>query len=184
MLQRTIRAGFSVLYVLADAWFGCKENILCSLDNDLIGIFQMKRGNMTYMLNKKSYAASQLYAKVQRQIKSINSKARYQTASFVVSLNLQTDPKKPDHWVKLRLVFSAPVREHSSDTWVLFLCTDATLKGIKILEVYALRLSIEDYFKEITDAIDQTVESFLKEALQISTEYVAAQLKVEEFGYL
>ena len=274
MLQRAIRAGFSALYVLADAWFGCKENILCCLDNDLIGIFQMKRGNMTYRLNKKSYTASQLYAKVQRQMKPINSKARYKTASLVVSLNLQTDPKKPDHWVKVRLVFSAPVREHSSDTWVVFLCTNVTLKDTKILEVYALRWSIEVYFKEIkqnlgflkeqsgryelayasvhlsairylllfeamlrngqldygqirdrqsgqlqtltyasllwhlfraliegaleglvqelgsrviekiTDAINQTVESFLKDALQISPEYVAAQLKAEEFGYL
>jgi hypothetical protein len=27
MLQRALRAGFSAAYVLADAWFGCKENI-------------------------------------------------------------------------------------------------------------------------------------------------------------
>ena len=48
MLERAVRAGFRALYVLADAWFGCKENILCCLDNNRIGIFQMKRGNMSY----------------------------------------------------------------------------------------------------------------------------------------
>jgi len=34
MLQRALRAGFTASYVLADAWFGCKENIGCCLDNN------------------------------------------------------------------------------------------------------------------------------------------------------
>jgi hypothetical protein len=33
-------------------------------------------------------------------------------------------------------------------------------------------------------AIDQTVEGFLNQALQISPEQIAAQLKAEELGYL
>ena len=47
----------------------------------------------------------------------INSKARYKTASLVVSINLQTQTQQPAHWVEVRLVFSAPVRECSADTW-------------------------------------------------------------------
>ena len=274
MLQRAVRAGFSARYVLADAWFGCKENILCCLENDLIGIFQMKRGNMAYQHRGANYTASQLYAQVQRRMRPINSKARYKTASLVVRLNLQTDPKQPAHWVQVRLVFSAPVRECPADTWVVFLCTEVTLNDANILEVYALRWSIEVYFKEIkqnlgflkeqsgryelayasvhlsairylllfeamlrngqldygqvrdrqtgqlqaltyasllwqlfraliegaleglvqdlgrkviqkiTDAIDQTVEAFLNDALQISPEQVSAHLKAEELGYL
>jgi len=38
--------------------------------------------------------------------------------------------------------------------------------------------------KKVLGAIDQTVESFLNEALQISPEQVAVQLKAEELGYL
>ena len=172
------------------------------------------------------------------------------------------------------MVFSAPVRSRSADTWVIFLCTDVTLSDAKILEVYALRWSIEVYFKEIKQhlgflkeqsgryqlayasvhlaamrylllfeamlrsghlsygelrdresgrlqiltyaallwhlfraliegaldglvrelgrktvkrvlaAIDQTVEGFLNDALQISPEQVAVQLKAENLGYL
>ena len=174
----------------------------------------------------------------------------------------------------MRLVFSAPVRQCTADTWVVFLCTDVTLTDSKILQVYALRWSIEVYFKEIkqhlgflkeqsgryelayasvhlsairylllfeamlrngqldygqirdrqtgqletltyasllwqlfraliegaleslvqdfgrqviqkiTASIDQTVEAFLNEALQISPAQVSAQLKAEELGYL
>ena len=38
--------------------------------------------------------------------------------------------------------------------------------------------------KKILAAIDQTVESFLEDALQISAAQVAVQLKAEELGYL
>ena len=158
MLQRALRAGFRAKYVLADAWFGCKENIGCSLDNKLVGIFQMKRGNLAYQYNKRNYTASQLYAKVQRRMKPKNRKARYKTASLAVRMNLEVDDRRPARWVKVRLVFSAPVRAGSTDTWVLFLCTDMTLSDAKILEVYALRWSIEVYFKEIKQNL-----GFLKE---------------------
>jgi hypothetical protein len=75
-----------------------------------------------------------------------------------VSLNLATEESQPAHWVEVRLVFSAPVRARSADTWVVFLCTDLTLGDAKILEVYALRWSIEVYFKEIKQNL-----GFLKE---------------------
>ena len=85
-------------------------------------------------------------------------RARFKTASLVVSLNLATEPSHPPRWAEVRLVFSAPVRARSSDTWVVFLCTDVALSDAKILEVYALRWSIEVYFKEIKQHL-----GFLKE---------------------
>jgi hypothetical protein len=274
MLQRALRAGFSACYVLADAWFGCKENIACCLDHELVGIFQMKRGLLGYPYRGRTYTASQLYAMVQRRMRPQNRRARFKTASLIVSLNLETDERQPARWVEIRLVFSAPVRARSTDTWVVFLCTDVKLSDAKILEVYALRWSIEVYFKEIKQhlgflkeqsgryqlayasvhlaalrymllfeamlrggqlsygevrdresgrlqtltyaallwqlfraliegaldglirdlgrkvikkvlaAIDQSVEGFLNDALQISPQQVSVQLKAEELGYL
>jgi len=274
MLQRALRAGFTACYVLGDAWFGCKENIACCLENNLRAIFQMKRGLLAYRYHGRDYTVYQLYGMVQRRLRPQNRRARFKTASLIVSLNLATDDRQPANWVEVRLVFSAPVRATSADTWVVFLCTDAKLSEPKILEVYALRWSIEVYFKEIKQnlgflkeqsgryqlayasvhlaalrylllfeamlrggqlsygeirdresgrlqtltyaallwqlfraliegaleglvrdlgqkiikkvlaAIDQTVEEFLNEALQISPQQVAAQLKAEELGYL
>jgi hypothetical protein len=274
MLPRALRAGFAAKYVLADAWFGCKENIEVSLEHDLIGIFQMKRGTLRYEYRAESYTACELYEKVRRQMRPKNKKARYKTASLIVKINLETREREPARWVKVRLVFSAPVRQTRSDTWVLFLCTDLSLREDQILKVYALRWSIEVYFKEIkqhlgflkeqsgryqlayasvhlaavrylllfeamlrsgrmdygeirdkqtghlemltyaglmwqlfralidgalgslvgelgratvhkvASAIDQTVESFLNEALLMKPEQVSAQLKAEKLGYL
>ena len=41
MLQRALKAGLSAAYLVADAWFGCKENIALALESELIGIFQI-----------------------------------------------------------------------------------------------------------------------------------------------
>jgi len=87
-----------------------------------------------------------------------NRRSRYKTASLIVSLNLETEDRQPARWVEVRLVFSAPVRARSIGTWVVFLCTDVKLSDAKILAVYALRWSIEVYFKEIKQNL-----GFLKE---------------------
>jgi len=158
MLQRALAAGFWAAYVLADAWFGCKENIACCLKNRLTAIFQMKRGLLTYRYRGRDYTAYQLYGMIRRRMRPANRKARFKTASLVVSLNLETDARQPAQWAEVRLVFSAPVRASSADTWVVFLCTQVKLSEAKILEIYSLRWSIEVYFKEIKQNL-----GFLKE---------------------
>jgi hypothetical protein len=158
MLQRALRAGFRAAYVLADSWFGCKENIDCCIEHKLTAIIQMKRGLLTYRYQGRNYTSHQLYVLVQRRMRPANRRARFKTASLIVSLNLETEPQKPARWVEVRLVFSAPVRAASADTWVVFLCTNVQLSEPKILEIYSLRWSIEVYFKEIKQNL-----GFLKE---------------------
>ena len=41
-----------------------------------------------------------------------------------------------------------------------------------------------DTVQKVASAIDQTVESFLNDALQMKPEQVSAQLKAEKLGYL
>jgi hypothetical protein len=234
----------------------------------------MKRGLLQYRYRGQDYTAHQLYERVRRRMRARNRRARFKTASLVVKLNVQTKERRPAQWVKVRLIFSAPVRAASADTWVVFLCTDPELSEVKVLEAYALRWSIEVYFKEVKQnlgflheesgryqvayasvhlaavrylllfeamlrqgrlsygeirdresgrlqvlthatllwelfraliegaldglvrelgralvkkvlaAIDQTVESFLAEALQITAPQVAVQLEAEALGYL
>ena len=158
MLRRAVRAGIRAAFVLGDAWFGCKENIACCLELNLTAIFQMKRGLLTYRYRGRPYTVYQLYGLVQRRMRPANRRARFKTASLVVSLDVNTDHGQAAHWVEVRLVFSAPVRAASADTWVVFLCTNVELSDAKILEVYALRWSIEVYFKEIKQSL-----GFLKE---------------------
>lgn len=101
MLQRALRAGVIAAYLLADAWFGCKENIALALELGLIGIFQMKRGNLAYRYQGRDYTATQLYTKVQRRMRPANPKALYKTASLKVKINPAAagpDVSTPSGW--------------------------------------------------------------------------------------
>lgn len=158
MLQRAIRFGYQAAFLLADAWFGCKENIALVLELNLTGLFQMKRGNLGYRYQGRHYTAGELYLKVQRRLRAANKKARFKTASLVVSLNLETRANQPPQWTEVRLVFSAPVNSTNPNAWVVFLCTDTALSDADILKAYALRWSIEVYFKEVKQNL-----GFLKE---------------------
>jgi hypothetical protein len=158
MVKRAIRLGLRAAFLLADAWFGCKENIALALELNLTGIFQMKRGNLGYRYQGHTCTAAELYLKVQRRMRPANRKARFKTASLVVDINLQTQSDQPPRWVQVRLVFSAPVKASDADTWVVFLCTDTGLSDADILKAYSLRWSIEVYFKEIKQHL-----GFLKE---------------------
>jgi hypothetical protein len=174
MLQRALRAGFRATYVLADAWFGCKENIACCLEHQLTAIFQMKRGLSAYRYHGHSYTIYQLYALVQRRMRPVNRRSRFKTASLIVGLNLETDSRQSARWVEVRLVFSAPVRAASADTWVVFLCTNVELSEAKVLEVYSLRWSIEVYFKEIKQNLGLLKEQSGRYQLAYASVHLAA----------
>ena len=159
MLKSALDVGFRAAYVMGDAWFGCKENIQAALDLGLVAIFQMKRGNMKYWLanpqtNQKarSYTAPQLFSKCQRQLKASGSKARYKTHRVKVWINLETEAKRAPKWHEVALIFSAPVNPSSGASpekaWVVFLTTDIEACTEKTLSMYALRWSVEVYFKE------------------------------------
>ena len=117
---------------------------------------------------------AQLYIKIQRRLRPLHRRARYKTASITGRLNLQVADTQPAHWVEVRLVFSAPVRPSSADTWVLFLCTDVTRPDAKILEAYALRWSIEVYFKEIKQNLGFLKEQSGRYAVAYASVHLAA----------
>lgn len=146
MLKRAIRAGIRFTHVIADSWFGNKENIKAVVSAKLTGIFRMKRGNLQYLLNGKSYTATELYALIKRRMKKCKG-TNYRTYALNVHLDL-SDKKKKLELLPVRLLFSSSVRQHK-ENWVVFLSTDTHLSTEEILEIYALRWSVEVYFKEI-----------------------------------
>lgn len=152
MLNGAIRKGHRAKYVIADAWFGCKENIEAALACGLTAIFQMKRGNLKYRLHKdgkRAYTAKELYTKCQRRLKQENKRSIYKTHRMKAWINLETDPAKEERWHEIILVFSAPANNSGNESWVVFLCTDVDATAGQVLSVYALRWSIEVYFKEV-----------------------------------
>ena len=159
MLKAAMETGFRAAYVLGDAWFGCKENIQTAVDLGLTAIYQMKRGNMKYWLTNpesngkaRSYTAPQLFNKYKRRLKASGSKARYRTYRLKVWINLETKPGGAPRWLEVVLIFSAPMNcskgASPEKAWVVFLTTDTEASVEATLSIYALRWSVEVYFKE------------------------------------
>lgn len=161
MLKDAIRVGFKATFILGDAWFGCKENIATAIECGLVAIFQMKRGLLKYRIDNPNaphaavegqcYTAHQLHARHKRMMRKANSNARYQTIRLRVWIDLETRANHQPKWQEVVLVLSAPAKDSGNrpdERWVVFLCTDLTANAEQILSTYALRWSIEVYFKE------------------------------------
>ena len=146
MLKRAIKAGIRFSHVIADSWFGNRENIKAAVSEGLTGIFRMKRGNLQYIYNSRYYTATELYASVKRRMTRLKGTS-YKTVSLNVLLSLSGDKKDPE-LLPVKLLFSSSIHSQK-ENWVVFLSTDKDLTAEKILEIYALRWSIEVYFKEI-----------------------------------
>ena len=147
MLKRALKNGFRSPHVNGDSWFGTKGNVAAVLDLLLTGLFMMKRGNLTYRFQGRDYTAKMLYELTKRKMAAQKGQ-RFLTYSLIVELNLAEEKTDPPQWVKVKLVFSKP-RKCQKDTWVVLLCTDVDYTIEKILRIYALRWSIEIYFKEV-----------------------------------
>jgi hypothetical protein len=92
-------------------------------------------------------------------MKKAGKKARYKTHRIKAWINLETNPNKEERLEEVVLVLSCPVKGDDSDgNWVIFLCTDLEAPAEKVLRIYALRWSIEVYFKEVKQSF-----GFLKE---------------------
>mgnify|MGYP006286407825 CR=1 FL=1 len=121
MLKRAINYGLQfTLTIVADSWFGNKENIKAVLSEKLTGIFRMRQGNLLYSLNSRRYTATELYALVKRRMKRLKGTC-YRTVTLNVHLDLSNDKKNPDLRL-VKLLFSTSAKQQN-ENWVLFLST-------------------------------------------------------------
>lgn len=136
MFKKAVKKGLSVDYLLMDSWFTCNGFIeaVRAVKNQtihLIGMYKIATTKFSY--NDKSYTYSQLRNLLGKPKR--NRKTGYFYLEAVVLLG-----GKP-----VKLFFS---RKGKRGKWKTFLSTNTKLSFIKMLEIYAIRWSIEVFFKE------------------------------------
>jgi len=179
MIKRAIRSAITADYLLADAWFGSKAMIKMALENNIISLLRMKKGNLKYDMvvgtQEKQLNAKEIYqASVRKQWDKLNaSMIRFKIVD--VKLNLTTSDKEPDQMQDVRLLFVKNFKEEDQQeskectSWALFLTTDMSLSAAKMLEIYSLRWGIEVYFKESKQYL-----GFLKEQTESFASHIAS----------
>lgn len=182
MIHRALRAGILADYFLADAWFGSKPMIRLSQEASLTAVLRMKKNNLKYRLSeyhngsmeRQEMDVQALYRHCVRKAWQKIPGQAYRAQVVDVELNLAESDKVAAQWVTVRLLF---VRGNADTTkskagkhdWAVFLSTDTALTASKILELYAMRWSIEVYFKEAKQHL-----GFLKEQSNHYAAYLAS----------
>jgi hypothetical protein len=188
MLKRAVSKGFAADYLLADAWFGNKTTLRLAQENDLTAILRMKKGNMQYRYSY--YAKGRTHTvmadavglfrrHVRKQWQTIPG-TRYQCKVLDIELNLAESPKDEPVWVSFRLLFvrgtagGSEKAQAGKHDWALFLSADTSLSPARILEIYAVRWSIEVYFKEAKRHLGLLKEQTLHFASHIASIHLTA----------
>lgn len=180
MIRRAIRHRIKAAYLVADAWFGNKEMMRAANDLGMVAVLRMKRGKMKYRVphgkGYKQLDAKELYRRAVRKQWTPVADLPWKAVEMVVELDLSAEKgvnAKPDyHSVKLLFVRGINDKEDrtaSRKDWALFLSTDATLSSAKMLQTYALRWSVEVYFKEAKQHL-----GFLQEQTRTFTSHTAS----------
>jgi len=136
MFKRAVKRSLDIDYLLIDSWYTCNGFIeaVRQVKGQAIHLIGMNKiANSKFIFKDKSYTFSQirnLLGKPKR-----NRKTGYQYLHAVALLNGQ----------EVKLFFS---RKGKRGKWKTFLSTDTKLSFIKMLEIYAIRWSIEVFFKE------------------------------------
>jgi SRSO17 transposase len=159
MLKRAARHQLSADYLVADAWFGTKRMMCIAKAQKVTGLFRMKKNQMKYCV---SLNAASLKPQMMTLQEMHHKLARHQwrkvpglpwyTCTLEVDIDLSEQGNTSD-WHRVKLVFvRGEANKHKESIgkkdWAVFLSTDPEISSKRALEVYALRWSIEVYFKE------------------------------------
>lgn len=179
MVKRASNKGFEADYLLGDAWFGTKTTIKTALDNNLIPVLRMKKNNTQYRYtNSKGKTlmlnAEELYKQVVKGNWDRLAGLGYQAKTVDVELNLVTEKNEKAYWVKTRLLFvrgqcEGDKPQVGKKDWAVFSTLDTTMSASQILELYAIRWSIEVYFKEAKQYL-----GLLKEQTETFASHIAS----------
>jgi hypothetical protein len=136
MFKRAVKMKLHIDYVLMDSWFTCKEFILAvrsakNRDIHLLGMYKNAKAKFEFRNGLYTYnQVRQMSGKVKR-----NRQTGYYYQEAVVLLGD----------VPVKLFFS---RKGKNGNWKTFLSTNVELTFAKMLEIYAIRWTIEVLFKE------------------------------------
>jgi len=136
MMQRAKRHKILFEYVLMDSWFVCDKMIKYVTGSGAHLLGMAKMGKSKYNYKGKEYSAKELAAILRRGKKDRKLKRLGLYVSEVI-----VDFKG----VSVKLFFS---RTSKRGSWHLLLCTNTNLAASIAYEIYAIRWSIEVFFKE------------------------------------
>jgi hypothetical protein len=142
MIKRALKHGYVPDYVLFDAWFCCEKTLkaIRLLRQGVIHIVAAcKMGNAKYNYLSKEMSAGQILKTLRKIHKRKPKRCRLLGCYYYTVV---VDYKG----MEVKLFF---VRYTKRSKWRLLLTTQTSLRFTQAMEIYAIRWSIEVFFKEV-----------------------------------
>lgn len=184
MMSRANAAGIKANYLLADAWFGNKAMVRTAREMKITAILRMKKGNLKYRIKVngryQDLDAKELFSIAVRKkwVKVRDLPWKCVELQVEVDLNEKKKGVRPDYQ-SIKLLFVRGIKEPddtdgSAKNWALFLSSDPEMSSSKMLQTYAMRWSIEVYFKEAKQHLGFLKEQTISFASHIASIHLCA----------
>ena len=138
-------------YIVFDSWF-CFPELIRALTNRKLHVTgRLKKNDTRYLFRRKCknclLTLEQLYAKLSRIPHTVRKRQQKGNGDIIGSLRVALPSKGKEEAIPAKIVFLQNKRSKDPQEWLAILTTDLELSEEQVVQMYAKRWKIEEFFK-------------------------------------
>ena len=138
-------------HIVFDSWFSFPSLIRALTGRKLHVTVRLKQNDTRYLFRRKCkdslVTLEQLYAKLSRIPRSVRERQQKDNADIIGSLCVALPPNEEEEAIQVKIVFLQNKRSKNPKEWLAILTTDVELSEEQVVQMYAKRWKIEEFFK-------------------------------------
>jgi len=138
-------------YIVFDSWFSFPSLIRTLAGRNLHVTARLKNNDTRYLFRRNSkdrlVTLSQLYAKLSKIPRSVRERQRKENGDILGSFVVALPPNEKGDVIRVKIVFLVNKSSKNPQDWLAILATDLELTEEEIVQMYAKRWKIEEFFK-------------------------------------
>jgi hypothetical protein len=151
MLERNCTLIKEGSHVVFDSWFSFPSLIRVLTGRKLHVTARLKQNDTRYLFRRKCkdslVTLEQLYAKLSKIPRSVRERQQKENADITGSLLVAIPPNGEEEAIPVKIVFLQNKRSKNPQEWLAILTTDLELSEEQVVQMYAKRWKIEEFFK-------------------------------------
>ena len=137
-------------HIVFDSWFSFPSLIRALTERKLYVTVRLKQNDTYYLFRRKCkdslVTLRQLYAKLSRIPRSVRERQQKENADIIGSLCVAL-PQEGKEAIPIKIVFLQNKHSKNPQEWLAILTTDLELSEEQVVQMYAKRWKIEEFFK-------------------------------------
>ena len=138
-------------HIVFDSWFSFPSLIRTLTGLKLHVTARLKQNDTRYLFRRKCkdclVTLEQLYAKLSRIPRSVRERQQKENADILGSLSVALPANGEEEAIAVKIVFLQNKRSKNPQEWLAILTTDLELSEEQVVQMYAKRWKIEEFFK-------------------------------------